>query len=231
MKKLIRNLFDFLGYEVILRRKYRDENSKDYLRLSTEYKKYDVLKIQFGCGPRILKGWVNIDLFFTPYRKYLKYYTNKFYSPEIRGDRNDLFCIDVTKTKLPLPDSSVDVIFHEDFLEHLSQRDQFIFLAETFRVLKKGGVHRINTPDLSVSLKKTCDFSKGGVGVCTKEWDKNDHISVLTKNMLEEMANIIGYSKIVFRNRDESAASGLPKEYRPATDRGVDGNIFADLIK
>ena len=36
------------------------------------------LKLHIGCGPRILKGWVNIDLAFEPYENYMQYYTMNF---------------------------------------------------------------------------------------------------------------------------------------------------------
>lgn len=231
IKTLIRNLLKLFGYKIIFRRLPLDEKTKDALRLKEYYRKGGVIKLHFGCGPRILKGWINIDLFYTNYDNYLKYYKDEFYGPDIRGCKDDFFRIDITKTPLPLPDNSVDVIFHEDFIEHLSQRDQYIFLVETLRVLKKGGVHRINTPNLLSSLKVTSDFSKGSSVFDTSEWDKSDHISVLTKNTLKEMSEVIGYSKIIFQVKDRSLAKNLPKEYRPADDRDQDGNIFVDLVK
>lgn len=120
-------------------------------------KKYAVeakeIKLLFGCGPRVLRGWVNIDLALEPYEQYLKYYGDVFYPPVLRGDETDFYAIYITKELLPLPDRSVDVIFHEDFLEHLDQRSQMVFLAETLRVLKHGGIHRVNTPDLKASMR------------------------------------------------------------------------------
>jgi hypothetical protein len=49
--------------------------------------------LHFGCGPRILKEWINIDLSFEPYEKYLKDYTDEHYSKAVRGDKNDFFAI------------------------------------------------------------------------------------------------------------------------------------------
>ena len=54
--------------------------------------------------------------------------------------------MNILEAGLPLPDNSVDAIFHEDFSEHLDQKEQILFLAEALRVLKHGLVHRINTP-------------------------------------------------------------------------------------
>ncbi len=237
IKKVIRLLFLRLGYDIKpIKDKNGDKklvlNYDDYHKLKINYAAYDKLKIHFGCGPRILKGWINIDLSYEPFHKYMQYYTNKYYPEEIRGDRSDFYAIDITKTALPLPDSSVDVIFHEDFLEHLSQRDQIVFLAETLRVLKPGGVHRVNTPNLLSSMQDRSNFERGYSGVYIDEWNKHNHLNVLTPSMLREIALMVGYSNICFNGRDQSISKEIPLEYRPDPhDRLESGNIFADLIK
>jgi len=214
-----------------LNRKYLTLNKQKYDKFSRKYKDYKNIKLHFGCGPRVLKGWINIDLAFEPFEKYLKNYTDKFYPESIRGNKNDFYAIDVTRIGIPLPDNSVNVIFHEDFLEHLNQKDQIIFLTETLRVLKKESIHRINTPNLLNSMKENSNFSKGKIGIYEREWNKHRHLNVLTPKILEEMAKMIGYSKISFNKRDKSISKEIPLEYRPGDDRKESGNIFADLIK
>lgn len=204
----------------------------DYLRLQKIGKHKKNLKIHLGCGPRILKGWINIDLMFEPFQNYLKYYGEEFYPAKMRGNKNDFFAIDVTKQGLPLEDNSVDVIFHEDFIEHINQKQQIIILAETLRVLKKGGIHRINTPNLISSMKVNSNFRLGINGVFQQEWDKYIHLNILTPNILKEAAHMVGYSKVLIQSRNKSKSKLLPKEYRPDKhDRPEDGNLFADLIK
>jgi predicted SAM-dependent methyltransferase len=140
--------------------------------------------------------------------------------------------INIFDRSLPLPDKSVDIVFHEDFIEHLDQREQFQFLSEMLRVMKKGAVHRINTPNLLTALKGKSNFSKGMEGVYVDEWLRWGHKNVLTPTTLKEMAITVGYSKVVFNKRDGSISKLTPLEYRPASDRSSkDGNIFADLIK
>ncbi|MDH4185905.1 MAG: class I SAM-dependent methyltransferase [Nitrospira sp.] len=169
---------------------------------------------------------------FEPFEHYLQYYGDTFYSKEVRGERSEFYALDVTRDGLPLEDNSVDVVFHEDFLEHLDQRSQVLFLAEMLRVLKPGGIHRVNTPDLIQSMLKHSTFSRGAAGVYVGEWDKHGHKNVLTAKMLLEMAMMVGYREINFTGRDGSASPLLPNEYRPDPhDREEDGNIFADLIK
>lgn len=184
--------------------KSRSDIQSDAVRLSKYAEGVKGIKLHFGCGPRVLKGWVNIDLAFEPYENYLKYYGDEFYAADVRGDEHDFYAIDITKERLPLPDNSVDVIFHEDFIEHLDQRSQMIFLAETYRVLKPGGVHRVNTPDLKTSMQEHSDFSLGGAGVYVDEWDRHAHKNVLTATILKEMATIVGYRAISFMSRNSS---------------------------
>ena len=204
----------------------------DEIRLKKINVRNRLIKLHFGCGPRILKGWINIDLLFEPYENYMKYYTYKFYGPKIRGSKNDFYAFDVTKAPLPLPDNSVDVVFHEDFIEHLDQKEQMLFLAEMLRVLKPGAVHRINSPNIITSMKKHSNFKLGMEGVYKPEWEKHIHKNVLSPVILKEMALLIGYKKVKFKKRNQSKAKDLPLEYRPDPhDRPENGNIFAVLIK
>jgi len=208
------------------------ESSGDAQRLQAAHASHGALKLHFGCGPRVLKGWINIDLRFVHYAEYLKYYTDKHYPEHVRGDRSDMYVLDITKAPIPLPDNSVDLIFHEDFIEHLSQKNQIILLAECLRVLKPGAVHRVNTPDLIASMEHNSDMKAGRAGVYSKEWDAHGHINVLTSSCLKEMALMVGYSEVVFTARNCSISKGIPLEYRPdPNDRDEGGNIFADLIK
>ena len=178
------------------------------------------------------KGWINIDLAYEPFEEYLKYYGDRYFPQEIRGDRSDLYAFDFTKRGLPIPDNSVDVIFHEDFLEHLGQRDQILFLAETLRILKQGAVHRVNTPNILASMRDNSDFSRGFGGVYIDEWDRWHHLNVLSPALLKAMALMVGYSSVVNNGRVQSIIhEHLPLEYRPSSKRSEDSNIFMDLIK
>lgn len=82
------------------------------------------LKLQLGCGTRLKKGWVNIDL---------------RASADIRLD---LF------RPLPFHNDSVDIVYSEHFLEHIDYPDAAMkLLAECLRVLKPGGVFSVGVPD------------------------------------------------------------------------------------
>jgi hypothetical protein len=200
-------------------------------RLAARAASGERLRLHVGCGPRVLSGWVNIDLAYQPFSNYLEAYGEDRDGPELRGSREDFFAIDVTRG-LPLPDESVEVVFHEDFLEHLSQRDAVVFLAETRRVMTQGAVHRVNSPDLAASMRERSDFSRGLAGTYTDEWDRWHHVNIFTPRYLEEMAKLVGYSRVELNARDASVSPLIVKELRPAPDsRSEDGNVFADLIK
>lgn len=84
-------------------------------------------KINLGCGPKVIKGWENLDL-----------------EPGVGGIVCDL------RGRLPYEDSSASHIYSEHFLEHLSKGEALFLLKECYRLLKPGGVIRISTPDLRV---------------------------------------------------------------------------------
>jgi predicted SAM-dependent methyltransferase len=50
--------------------------------------------------------------------------------------------------RLPVDDASADVVYSAHMLEHLPRPAAGRFLAEAFRVLKKGGILRLAVPDL-----------------------------------------------------------------------------------
>jgi predicted SAM-dependent methyltransferase len=207
------------------------DDRRERERLEAVAKSGTPLRLHVGCGPRVLAGWVNIDLAYQPFANYLEAYGEDRDGVESRGTREDFFAIDLTRG-LPLPDGSVELVFHEDFIEHLSQRDAIGFLAETHRVLMDGGVHRVNSPNLVSSMRDHSDFTRGLAGIHTGEWDQWHHLNVFTPRYLEEMALMVGYSRVEFNERNGSVNPDVVPELRPTPgDRPEDGNVFADLIK
>ncbi|MBX9693391.1 MAG: methyltransferase domain-containing protein [Cyanobacteria bacterium] len=82
-----------------------------------------------GSMDHYLPGWLNTDKYFHAIR-----------------DR-DLVFMDVTEP-FPLPDCSVDYIFSEHVVEHITYDQCDKLIRECFRVLKPDGRIRISTPDL-----------------------------------------------------------------------------------
>ena len=72
--------------------------------------------------------------------------------------------------KLPFDDSSVDVIYHSHFLEHIPLNLGKKFLKENFRILRKGGRLRIVVPDLEEICHAYLDYLDNA----RKSMSKND---------------------------------------------------------
>jgi predicted SAM-dependent methyltransferase len=66
--------------------------------------------------------------------------------------RADVF-MNITKP-LPLPDATMDVVYSEEVIEHISRASGRQMLAECFRVLKPGGTLRLTTPSLDYFAKQ-----------------------------------------------------------------------------
>jgi len=88
------------------------------------------LKINIGCGNAKFKGWLNADI-------------------EPGAD----IVLDIRKG-LPLNDESVSLIYNEHFIEHLSVEEAERVLRESHRVLQKGGVIRVATPDVDFVIDR-----------------------------------------------------------------------------
>jgi SAM-dependent methyltransferase len=87
------------------------------------------LQLNLGSGYNPKRGWVNVDLLGAPV---------------------DL-AWDLT-SGIPLPDGSVDGIYHEHMLEHLSLREGFELCRECHRALRPGGILRIAVPNAGTLL-------------------------------------------------------------------------------
>ncbi len=86
------------------------------------------MKLNLGCGPKRLAGWVNADK-----------------SAAFQPDQ----VVDLETFPWPWPDASVDEILLSHVLEHLGQTpDAFIgVMKELWRVCKAGAQVRIHVPD------------------------------------------------------------------------------------
>jgi len=92
--------------------------------------KFDKVKLHIGYGKNLFPSWINIDIM-----------------------RDVDLRIDVRKGLL-FEDNSVDFIYNEHFIEHLSADEAKSFFKECHRVLKPGGVLRIATPDLAYLIER-----------------------------------------------------------------------------
>ncbi len=88
-------------------------------------------RLNLGCGGNLLEGWLNSD---------------------ILDVRNGVIFIDV-RDILPFENDTFDFVYSEHLLEHVNYDEGEGMLKECFRILKKGGVCRISTPDLGFLIE------------------------------------------------------------------------------
>jgi predicted SAM-dependent methyltransferase len=180
------------------------------------------VRIYPGCGDTIAHNFINLDIETHP----------NLHPDDPRWDVCDMFIFPFADMPWPLRDNSCDYIFHEDLFEHLTQKQQFGFLAETLRVQRPGEWHRVNTPCLAESMRRHSRFPEGHRGVYFQEWDQHGHVSIVTRDMLREMARIVGYREVFFNMRHRGLSTHNYVDCRPGPDRDeIFGNIFADMLK
>jgi predicted SAM-dependent methyltransferase len=84
-------------------------------------------RLNLGCGSRTLPGWANIDLG--------------------DGSNAEVIRLDLLEP-WPVDSATADFIFSEHLIEHLTPHEGRHLLNECRRVLRRGAVLRISTPDL-----------------------------------------------------------------------------------
>lgn len=99
-------------------------------------------RVNLGCGPQILKGYLNVGY----WRELMQgmVYQAPTGIPDTYMLNHDL------ARGIPMADGSLDVVYHSHFLEHLSFTEGIALLKEAHRVLRPGGLHRIVVPDLAM---------------------------------------------------------------------------------
>lgn len=113
------------------------------------------LKLNLGCGPHIVNGWVNVDaalgarLAKIPFFNALNQRTHLL---RMTWDRR--ICLHDLRKRLPWQDASIDVIYSSHLLEHFSKRDGAFMLNECHRVLKPHGLLRMVVPDFRILVER-----------------------------------------------------------------------------
>lgn len=85
------------------------------------------MKLNIGCGNHVEEGWTGVDLTAKP--------------PHIIG-------CDI-RIRIPADNDSVDVIFTEDMIEHLTRQQCHDFFLRCRAALKPGGRLIVSTPNLT----------------------------------------------------------------------------------
>jgi predicted SAM-dependent methyltransferase len=124
----------------------------------------EMVKINFGAGYKSVPGWINYDIALrhivvsrVPGAATLLYRLGLLkkpgYEAHLKGSMKLLRYGDVRK-RLRHKDNSVDVVYAEHALEHLTYDDAHHFVRELYRVLRFGGLVRIAVPDLEREARR-----------------------------------------------------------------------------
>lgn len=97
--------------------------------------------------------------------------------------------------KLPLPDNEADVVMSRNLIEHFGRHEYKDVLKEWMRVLKKGGVLRIETVDMGLLMDKWRNIPEenwldGVLGAQT--YPENFHKMSFTRERLEKDFEALG---------------------------------------
>ncbi len=137
------------------------------------------IKLNLGCGSVRPAGWINTDSSLNAHlqrvpligKKLAKKINNVAYSS------HNIIYMNLNK-KWKFRDNSVDIVYASHLFEHLTLRSAALFLQESFRCLKPGGVIRIVVPDLNkICRQYLCDYNDASMADPTKfiMWAINMH--------------------------------------------------------
>ncbi len=149
--------------------------------------------LNIGCGYNMYEKWVNADFFHFPLKFWKK-------SHRIVPD----WMLDF-RYKLKCNDNIFDGVYTEHTLEHLTPREVFALLKETFRIMKPGAQLRIIVPDIKKyvsfyqgevvdeQFSKTFDSGIEGLRNVTQNYL---HCSVWDIHLMTELLESIGFENI-----------------------------------
>ncbi len=175
----------------------------------------DHKKLHLGCGTNLIPGWVNVDL------------------SKSRG----VTPWDLTKP-FPIESGSIDYIYSEHFIEHITREQAKELLFECYRVLRVGGVFRISTPDLK---KLVNEYLSGNLSEWSDlGWNPASPCALINEGMrlwdhqflydVEELTGLIkdcGFShieQVAWRDSGHAELKGL--ECRP-----FHGDLILECVK
>ena len=158
------------------------------------------MKLNLGSGNVLLKGWVNIDI-----------------SP-VADFQQDL------TQPLKFADNSIDYIYSEHFLEHIEYDQAVNLIKECFRVLKKGGVIRIATPDLTHLVNKYKGNWKD------QDWlSHDDYKFIQTKGMMINHA-FRGWGHKYLWNKEDLARVFIMAGFNDPTTKYLGISLYDELM-
>lgn len=129
MKKLIRNLANNAGLDIVKKTKIELTSYDNYPKESLDKRRF----YNIGAGTFYHPYWTNID------------YETEHYKSAQKASfmHHDLMAM----TSLPIEDNVAEIIYSSHTIEHVSDAAVRNMLKESYRILKKGGGIRLTTPN------------------------------------------------------------------------------------
>jgi predicted SAM-dependent methyltransferase len=154
-------------------------------------------RIHYGCGTQLFPDWLNVDLY-------------------PAGGPALTLRLNLTR-RHPFPDGWFEFGYAEDFLEHLEQADQIIFLAECYRTLRPGGVLRLCFPGLDqvLALHYQPATYERALAARSECYEHHAHRSFPSRADMELLGRHIGFSRVEFPSTSQSSHAALAgREHR-----------------
>jgi predicted SAM-dependent methyltransferase len=169
------------------------------------------VRLHLGSGELPRSSWINVDLFGVPVQ--LVWNLNR---------------------NLPFADESVDAIFHEHVLEHLSIDHGLRLTAECFRILKPGGVLRIAVPDVQIYFgyynRKAIPEARNQTWTplmnVLQEFYGQGHRVMYDFETLAVLCHAAGFTDVERREFGQSALSSCPDHEWRKWD-----SVYAEMVK
>jgi len=122
-----------------------------------------MIKLNLGCGSVRPERWINTDSSLNANIQKIPLVGKpiaKLFNP-VEYDSSNFRYMNLNK-RWGFADNSVDVVYASHLFEHLSLKSAALFMKESYRCLKPGGVIRIVVPDLyKISKKYIQDYESG----------------------------------------------------------------------
>lgn len=165
------------------------------------------MKINVGCGPQIIEGYIGVDIIRT------------------RGSN-----VVADGLMLPFKTDTIDAIYTSHTIEHFSRADLPRLLKEWARVIHSGGILEIMCPDMEKAMRRWLkgDFHyRWGFGITTlfgKQTNKGHfHYNGFTKKLFEKILPRRGFVIDIIRNQ--------PNKHKRDRRLIPDGDIYVRAVR
>lgn len=146
LKRTIRKLFNAIGYDIRKLEKSDKSGLPDRSDLALYYKIYGKEAVEnrrfynIGAGSFRHQAWTNVD------------HESDWY----RDARRNNIGIDwdlLSLTPIPVEDNSAEIVYSSHTIEHITDEAAQNMSNESYRILRKGGIFRVTTPNIDLYFR------------------------------------------------------------------------------